>query len=63
MTSGMTGKADTGGADGPPKTDAKTLREARLKSALKANMAKRKAQGAKRAARGAGEGKPDRNGI
>ena len=58
----MTGKADTGGTDGPKRPDATTVREARLKSALKANMAKRKAQVAKRAAQGAGAGKAHRTG-
>ncbi len=35
-----------------PKPAAKTGREARLKAALKANMAKRKAQASKRAQKG-----------
>ena len=51
----MTGKADTGKAgDGTSaraqKPGAAHDRDARLKSALKANMAKRKAQARKRAA-------------
>jgi hypothetical protein len=52
MTAAMTEKADTGkrGRAGT-KPGAKPDRDARLKSALKANMAKRKAQARKRAAR------------
>jgi hypothetical protein len=56
MTAAMTEKADTGDATGAPKPGAKSDRDARLKSALKANMAKRKAQARKRAVdRTAGE--------
>jgi hypothetical protein len=48
MTTGMGSKADPKGANPAGKTD----REARLKAALKSNMAKRKAQAKKRAAQG-----------
>ena len=46
----MTEKADNGTTRRAEKPGAKSDREARLKSALKANMAKRKAQARKRAA-------------
>jgi hypothetical protein len=45
----MTEKAENGTTRRAEKPDAKSDREARLKAALKANMAKRKAQARKRA--------------
>ncbi|WP_166434059.1 hypothetical protein [Roseovarius spongiae] len=47
--------------DTPPKKPAKTgeTREDRLKAALKANLARRKAQGRKRGARGADDGQSE----
>jgi hypothetical protein len=45
----MTRKAEHGTAEPAKKPGAKSDRETRLKSALKANMAKRKAQARKRA--------------
>jgi hypothetical protein len=48
MTAAMTEKADIGPTRTGEKPGAKSDRDARLKSALKANMAKRKAQARKR---------------
>lgn len=50
MTAPMSGKAEPAKAGQAKKPGAKSDRETRLKSALKANMAKRKAQARKRAA-------------
>ncbi len=49
MTAPMSEKAQRGTAEHAKKPGAKSDRETRLKSALKANMAKRKAQARKRA--------------
>jgi len=50
-STGKPGKPDAGGATNP--------REARLKAALKANLARRKAQARKRADGSAGQDTPD----
>jgi hypothetical protein len=60
----MTGRRTQAAPQRATENRCENPREARLKSALKANMAKRKAQGGKRAASiGAGGRKPDRNGT